>query len=52
MRVWKREGTLKELAGKDERVSGRITGDELDTIFSLSRYLDNIDYIFKKAGIQ
>lgn len=52
MRVWKREGTLRELAGKDERVSGRITGDELDAIFSLSRYLDNIDYVFKKAGIQ
>ncbi len=51
MRVWKREGTLKQLASSDNRVAERISESELDDIFSLDRYLANIDYIFKKTGI-
>ncbi|MFW5771068.1 MAG: lyase family protein, partial [Spirochaetota bacterium] len=51
MRVWKREGTLKQLASGDKRVSDRISESEIDDIFSLDRYLANIDYIFKKTGI-
>jgi len=51
MRVWKREGTLKQLASDDKRVAERISESELDDIFSLDRYLANIDYIFKKTGI-
>ncbi len=47
MRVWKREGTLKQLASDDKRVAERISESELDDIFSLDRYLANIDYIFK-----
>ncbi len=51
MRVWKREGTLKQLAAADSRVSGRVSESELDDLFSLNRYLANIDYIFRKTGI-
>lgn len=51
MRVWKREGTLKQLASDDKRVAERISESELDDIFSLDRYLANIDFIFKKTGI-
>ena len=52
MRVWKKEGTLRELCEKDDVVSKKITNDELDKIFDLQRYLKNIDYIYKKTGLE
>lgn len=51
MRVWKREGNLKELTSKSQEVGGRITADELDRLFDINRYYKNIDAIYKKAGI-
>ena len=51
MRVWKREGTLRELSLQDEIIAEKLSVDELEEIFNLNRYLNNIDYIFKKAGL-
>jgi adenylosuccinate lyase len=51
MRVWKREGNLKELTLKSPEVSGKITGAEIDNLFDINRYYKNIDAIYKKAGI-
>ncbi|HPS86519.1 MAG TPA: adenylosuccinate lyase [Spirochaetota bacterium] len=51
MRVWKREGNLKELTLKSPEVSGKITNDEIETLFNINRYYKNIDAIYKKAGI-
>ncbi|HPC42757.1 MAG TPA: adenylosuccinate lyase [Spirochaetota bacterium] len=51
MRVWAREGSLLELCRKNAAVSGRITEDELKSIFDLQRYLKNIDFIYKKIGL-
>jgi len=51
MRVWKREGNLKELTLKSPEVSGRVTGAEIEKLFDISRYYKNIDAIYKKAGI-
>jgi adenylosuccinate lyase len=51
MRVWKREGTLRELCASDAVVSEKLSSGELDEIFNLAAYLKNIDYAFAKAGI-
>lgn len=51
MRVWKKEGTLRELMEKDPDVSSKVTKEEFDVIFDLNRYLKNIDAIYTKAGI-
>ncbi len=51
MRVWKKEGTLRELAEKDTNISERTTKEELDVIFNLERYLKNIDAIYQKAEL-
>ena len=51
MRVWKREGSLKELTLKSPEVSGKITSEEIDRLFDINRYYKNIDAIYKKAGI-
>lgn len=52
MRVWKREGTLRELSEKNSEVSGKISKKEMDEIFNSDRYLKNIGYIYKKLGLE
>jgi adenylosuccinate lyase len=51
MRVWNREGTLKDLSLKDAVISEKLTSDEIEEVFDLSRYMRHIDYVFEKAGI-
>ena len=51
MRVWKKEGTLKELVAADATISKLLTAADLDRIFSLDHYYTNIGYIYKKAGL-
>jgi len=51
MRVWKREGNLKELTSKSPELGGKVTSAELDALFDMNRYYKNIDAIYKKAGI-
>ncbi len=51
MRVWKKEGTLRELAEADPAISGKISTKEFDEIFNLHRYLANIDFVFTRAGL-
>ncbi len=52
MRVWAREGSLFELARKDSIVNKSLSAGELQSIFELSSYLRNIDFIFKKIGLE
>ena len=52
MRVWKREGTLRQLCEKDRDISNKLSKRELDEIFDLDRYLANIGYAFRKAGLE
>jgi adenylosuccinate lyase len=51
MRVWNREGSLKELAMKDDSIKGKLSEGEINDIFELKGYLKNIDYIFKRVGL-
>ena len=51
MRVWAREGSLRELILGDPAVSGVLEEKEIDEIFTLSRYLKNVDFIFRRVGL-
>lgn len=51
MRVWAREGTLKELALKSPQVMEKITEADIDSLFDINRYYKNIDAIYRKAGL-
>ncbi|MBP7604359.1 MAG: adenylosuccinate lyase [Spirochaetes bacterium] len=52
MRVWKKEGTLRELAGRDAKIGALLGEGELDAIFDIAGYLEKIDYVFKNAGLE
>lgn len=51
MRTWGKEGSLKELALKDIEISKLLSEEEIDKVFSIDKYLKNIDVIYKKAGL-
>jgi adenylosuccinate lyase len=52
MRVWNREGSLKELALKSPDVMSKVNAEELDNLFNIDRYFKNIDTVYEKAGIK
>jgi adenylosuccinate lyase len=52
MRTWAKEGTLKELAIKDEEIFNKLGQEKIDNIFDQTRYLENIGYIYKRTGIK
>lgn len=52
MRVWGGEGSLKELALADPVIARYMTKAEAEEVFNLSKYLQNIDYIFTRAGLE
>ena len=52
MRVWAGEGTLLDLSLKNSIIAKKLTDKELKEIFDLSRYLKNIDFMYKKIGLQ
>ncbi|HPR17502.1 MAG TPA: adenylosuccinate lyase [Candidatus Cloacimonadota bacterium] len=51
MTCWQTKQPFKELILADEEVADFLTGEEIDAIFSYDRYLENVDYIYKRAGI-
>ena len=52
MRVWAGEGTLFDLSLKDRVITEKLTDKALKEIFDLRYYLKNIDYMYKKIGLQ
>jgi len=51
MRVWAREGSLKELTLGNSQLMEKISGTEIDSLFDINRYYKNIDAIYRKAGL-
>jgi len=49
MTSWKKRKPFKELLLKDKAVKQHLTRKDLDAIFDLSHYLENIDYILKRV---
>jgi adenylosuccinate lyase len=51
MKVWETDGDLSllELLKKDEQVTSRLSGEELDALFDLHHHLKNVDAIFERV---
>ncbi len=52
MKVWQyEEFNLMQEAAKDERLSEKISESELAAIFNVDPYLEKVDYLFHRAGL-
>lgn len=51
MQSWNDGLEFRELVEKDPEIMQYITGEELDKVFDLSVYSDQVDYIFRRCGL-
>jgi adenylosuccinate lyase len=52
MAVWADpSANLKDRLAKDSRCAGKLTNEDLDSIFQVEPYLDKVDFIFKRLGL-
>jgi adenylosuccinate lyase len=49
MKVWKSEGTLRDLLAEDERVREWLSEEEIDRAFDLERQMRHVDRIFQRV---
>jgi len=49
MKSWEEERDFQTLLKQDPDVTRHLSAEELDTLFDLSYYLRNVDYIFKRV---
>jgi adenylosuccinate lyase len=49
MKAWKQNESFSDLIRNDERVKKHLTKEQIEGCFSLSHYLRNVDYIFKRV---
>lgn len=52
MKVWNTGGSLKEVVLHDERIRSTLSANDINEIFTLDKFLHNIDYVYKKAGLE
>jgi len=52
MKSWNTEREFKDLLMKDKRITGKITGKEIEEMFDPVKVLKNVDYIFKNVGLR
>lgn len=51
MQSWNDGDDFRELVENDPEIMQHITGEELDQVFDLSIYTDQVDYIFRRCGL-
>ncbi len=51
MRSWEEKLDYKELILQDTKIMNFITGSEIEVIFDLKIYTNQVDYIFKRCGL-
>ncbi|GLO65199.1 adenylosuccinate lyase [Oceanobacillus kimchii] len=51
MDAWETETHFKQLVESDERITGKLTQEEIDDCFDYTYHLKNVDQIFTKIGI-
>ena len=52
MRAWKEGLDYRSLLEKDAKVPSLLSPEELASCFDMDYYFKNVDYIFRKVGIQ
>ena len=51
MRALEEKKQYQDLLKQDEKIKSLLTGDEIDSCFTLEYYLKNVDYIYNRLGI-
>lgn len=51
MQSWNEGDDFRTLVENDPEIIGHISKEELDRVFDLSVYTDQVDYIFKRCGL-
>ncbi len=51
LNAWENELDFRQLIQADPQVITSLSADEIEKCFDLSYHLKNVDYIFKRAGI-
>ncbi|MDA3899543.1 MAG: adenylosuccinate lyase [Spirochaetes bacterium] len=51
MRAWNGEGSLKDLVMHDSEINNLFSSKEIDEIFDMNKYFENIQAVFNKTGI-
>jgi len=51
MTCWETKKPFKEFIWEDSEIRDYLSDQEIEDIFSHDRYLENVDYIFKRIGI-
>ncbi len=52
MKCWKEKVSFQTLVENDQEVLSYISQSDIDEVFSYDRYLSNVDYIYKRVGIE
>ena len=52
MKSWNTGQEFKDLLIKDNRITGKISGKEIESMFDPVKVLKNVDYIFKNVGLK
>jgi adenylosuccinate lyase len=52
MKSWNTGADFRELLKKDKRITGRISPNEIESIFDPKKVLKTVNYIFNKTGIK
>ncbi|PID29053.1 MAG: adenylosuccinate lyase [Candidatus Cloacimonadota bacterium] len=51
LKCWETKVPFRKLIEEDEEITGRISSDILDEVFSYDRYIKNVDCIYRRIGI-
>ena len=51
MRALEEKKQYQDLLKQDEKIKSLLSGDEIDSCFTLEYYLKNVDYIYNRLGI-
>lgn len=49
MRVWDEGGEFKDLVTADEEITGKLSTEEIERVFSYEHYLRNVDKVFARV---
>lgn len=52
MEAWEKQVPFRQLIEKEERITSKLSKEEIDDCFDYNYHLKNVDYIFKRCGLE
>lgn len=51
MEAWEKQTSFKEIVLADEKITSKLTSEQIDDCFDYSYHLSQVDYIFERVGL-